>query len=435
MQTQEVTQSALERRIEMSVVLADVEKDVSTRLARMARTAKMPGFRPGKLPMKMVEQQYGQQIRSEVMGEAVERAFTEKVREQNLRVAGAPRIEPAEGAGEGQMAFAAIFEVYPEIVIGDLAAREIERPVLEVGEAEVERTLNVLRKQRATYEAVDRASEKGDRVVIDFTGRKDGEIFDGGQATDFAVEVGGGQMLPEFDAQLAGAKAGDSKAFDLTFPQEYHAANLAGQTVQFEITVKTVEGAVLPPLDENLAKALGVADGDLDKFRAEIKANLSREVTRRIQGRVRDQVFEALDAVCAFQVPKALVEGESMRMAEAARQDMAQRGMDVSKMPVQPEWFAEQATKRVKLGLAMSEIVGKHELQAKPEQVRGHIEDMAQTYERPEEVVRWFYSKPENLRNIEDAVVENNVIAWALSLAKTSDKVVAFEDLMGTQAG
>lgn len=430
MQTNEVTLGALERRIDLAVSLADIEKEVSERVKRVARTVKMPGFRPGKVPLKMVEQTYGPQVRSEVLGDAVESSFRKAVQEQNLRVAGMPTITPKDGAAEGSITFEASFEVFPEVVLGDLASTEIERPVLVVGDAEIERTIEVLRKQRTAFEKAERASQEGDRVVIDFTGRKDGEVFAGGQASDFPVVVGGGQMLPDFDAALRGVSAGESKTFDLTFPVEYHAKELAGQTVQFEITVKSVEAAILPEVDATFAQALGVADGDIAKMRAEIKANLEREVSRRIRARVRDQALEALSKAGSFDVPKALVDGESERMAEAAKQDLVQRGVDVKNVPVEKSWFSEQAATRVKLGLIVAHLVEKNDLQAKSEQIRARVDEVAQTYERPEEVVRWYYSKPENLRDVQDAVVEDNVVEWVLGQAKVAERSVSFEELM-----
>lgn len=430
MQTNEVTSSALERRIDMSVSLAEVETEVAERLKRLSRTVKMAGFRPGKVPAKMVEQSYGPQVRNEVLGDKVESAFTKSVQEQNLRVAGYPSIEPKEKSAEGTMEFTATFEVFPEVVVGSLSDVAIERPTLEVADAEVDRTIEVLRKQRATFDKADRASEEGDRVVIDFTGRKDGEEFEGGKASDFPVVLGGGQMLPDFDKALHGLKAGESKTFDLTFPADYSAQQLAGQTVQFEITVKSVEAAVLPAVDETFAKALGVASGDITEMRAEIKTNLEREVSRRIRARLRDQALDVLAKACAFEIPKALIENESERMAEAARQDLVKRGVDVKNVPVEKGWFTEQATSRIKLGLIVAEIVGKNGLQARPDQVRARVDELAQTYEQPQEVVRWYYSKPENLRDIEDAVVEENVVEWVMGQAKVSDKVFTFEELM-----
>ncbi|PLK47514.1 trigger factor [Uliginosibacterium sp. TH139] len=430
MQTNEVTLGALERRIDLVVNLAEVEAQVAARLKNLGRTVKMAGFRPGKVPLKMVEQSYGPQVRNEVLGDAVEAAFSKTVQEQNLRVAGYPNIVPKETSVEGKMEFVATFEVFPEVAVGDLAASEIERPSLAVGDAEVDRTIEVLRKQRTTFVKAERASQEGDRVTIDFTGRKDGEVFEGGQASDFPVVVGGGQMLPDFDAALRGLNVGDSKTFDLTFPAEYHAANLAGQTVQFEITLKAVEAPVLPEVDATFAQALGVPNGDTAKMREEIKANLEREVARRIRARVRDQALEVLSKACAFDVPKALVDGEAGRMVEAAKRDLVQRGVDVKNVPVSKDWFTEQASNRVKLGLIVAEVVGKNSLNAKPEQIRARVDDLAQTYEKPEDVVRWYYSKPEHLRDIEDAVVEDNVVEWVLGQAKVSDKGFTFEELM-----
>ena len=300
----------------------------------MARTVKMPGFRPGKVPMKIVAQTHGGQARGEAVGAAVEKAFGEKVREQNLRVAGYPRIEPKEGAADGTLEFTATFEVYPEITVGDLGEQKIERPALTVGDAEVDKTLDVLRKQRTTFSATDRAAAEGDRVVIDFTGRKDGEVFEGGQAQDFPFVIGAGAMLKDFETAVTGLKADESKTFDMTFPADYHAQHLAGQTVQFEIAVKKVEAPVLPEIDADFARSLGVADGDVAKLREEVKGNLEREVKRRIQAKVKEQVMDALVAVTPIEVPKALVQAESQQLAENARRDLEMRGLKTKDIPV-----------------------------------------------------------------------------------------------------
>lgn len=437
MQTNQEIQSplsALERRIDMAVAVEEIDKDVENRLKRMARTVKMPGFRPGKVPLKIVAQTYGPQARSEAIGAAVERAFGEKVREQNLRVAGYPRIEPKEAAGEGALEFSAVFEVYPEVVVGDLSTQAVERPALTVGDAEVDKTIDVLRKQRTTFEATDRAAQEGDRVVIDFAGRKDGELFEGGQAQDFPFVLGAGSMLKDFEAAVTGLAAGAGKTFDMTFPEDYHAKHLAGQAVQFEITVKKVEAPKLPEIDGDFAKALGVADGDVAKLREEVKANLEREVKRRIQAKVKEQVMDALLAVTPIEVPKALVEAEAGQLAENAKRDLAARGMDTRNIPVEPAWFGDQAMRRVKLGLIMAEAVKANELHAKPEQIRALVEEMAQSYEDPSELVRWYYAQPERLAQAEAVVIEDNVVGWVLSKAQTSDKAIAFDELMGNAA-
>jgi len=426
--------SALERRIDITVALADIEKEVDARLKRMARTVKMPGFRPGKVPMKIVAQTHGGQARGEAVGAAVEKAFGDKVREQGLRVAGYPRIEPKEAQGEGALEFSAVFEVYPEVTIGELTGQKIERPVLAVGDAEVEKTIDVLRKQRTTFSAVDRAAADGDRVLIDFTGRKDGEVFEGGQAQDFPFVIGAGAMLKDFETAVLGLKAGESKTFDMSFPADYHAQHLAGQAVQFEVTVKAVEEAVLPVVDADFAKSLGVADGEVAKLREEVKANLEREVKRRIQARVKEQVMEALIAVTPIEVPKALVQAEAQQLAENARRDLEMRGLKTKDIPVDPSWFGEQAERRVKLGLIMAELVKVNELHAKPEQVRALVEEMAQSYEDPAELMRWYYAQPERLAQAEAVVIEDNVVAWVSSKADATDKEVAFDELMGNAA-
>jgi len=425
--------NALERRIDLSVAIADVEKDMEQRLKRIGRNVKMPGFRPGKVPFNIIKQQYGEQARYEVLSECLDRAFVDSVNSQKLRVAGQPRIEPKQSESTTHMEFSAIFEVYPEFTPGDVSAAEIERPVLEVSDAEIDKTLDILRQQRVRYEAVERAAEKGDRVVIDFLGKKDGEPFQGGSATDYPFVLGQGMMLSDFEKAVEGCKAGESKTFDLTFPAEYFAKDLAGQAVVFEITVKQVMGPKLPEVDAEFARSMGVADGDVAKMREEIAANLRREVKRRIEARLKDQVMEALLKANPIDVPNALVELEIQRLMQNAAKDLEQRGMKTKDFPLQPEWFGEQAKRRVSLGLILAEVVKTEKLQAKPEQVRVIVEEAAQSYEEPEELVRWYYAKPERLSEVEGVVIENNVVDWVIGKAKVTDKAVGFEELMGRQ--
>lgn len=424
--------NTLERKINMSVVAADVEKNVAARLARMARTVKMPGFRPGKVPLKLVEQQYSAQARSEAFTEAVQHAFGAAVREQNLRVAGFPKIEPEESTEPGKVFFSATFEVYPEVVAADLAGKALERAVLTVGDAEVEKTLDVLRRQRVTYVSADKGATKDDRIVMDFRGTREGEVFEGGVAEDFPVVLGVGALLPEFEANVEGLKAGDSKTFSLTFPVDYQAKDLAGSVVQFEVTIKTVEAPVLPDLSAEFARSLGVPSGDIEQLKAEVRSNLEREVKKRLQARVKNEVMNLLLETHEFEVPSALVEQESQRMADEARANLASRGMNVKDIPVEPAWFAEQATRRVRLGLVVAEIVKRNELYAKPEQVRAVVEEQAQSYEDPADVVRWYYSDTQRLAQVEALVVEDNVVDWVLSVAAVSDKAVEFDELMAT---
>ena len=434
MQTNPQAASPLERRIDMTVPMAEIEKEVAQRLKKMARTVKMPGFRPGKVPFKMVEQQYGAQARNEAIGEAVEKAFGNAVREQNLRVAGYPRIEPKGGEDASRLEFSAVFEVYPEVKLNGFGDKIIERPQLDVGEAEVDKTIEVLRKQRTTFSATERAAEKGDRVVIDFTGKLNGEAFQGGQATDYPVVLGEGRMLPDFENGIAGLKAGESRTFDLTFPADYQVTELAGKQVSFDVTLKRVEAPQLPEVDAAFARSLGIEDGDVAKMRAEIRANLESEIRKRIKARIKEQAMQALLDANPLDVPKALIEQESESMAEAARQDLASRGADIRNMPVDATWFATQAERRVKLGLIIAEAVKENALHAKPEQVRALIDEQAESYEKPEEVVRWYYAQPQRLAQVEALAIEENVVNWVVANVQATDKAASFDELMGNAA-
>lgn len=435
MQANLETIGALERRLDVSLPTAEIDSEVENRLKRLTRTVKMHGFRPGKVPYKVVAQHFGMQVRQEVLGDAMQRSFGEAVRRQNLRVAGSPRFEPeplAEGAPEFR--YSATFEVYPEVVVGDLSNVTIERPRLEVGEAEVERTLEIMRRQRARYEPVERAAREGDRVLLDYRGTLAGAEFPGSSAKGQPVVLGEGRLLPDFERQLVGMKPGESKAFDLRFPDDYHGKEIAGKTARFEVTVREVAEPHLPEVDAAFAKSLGVEDGDLARMRSEIKANLEREVKARLKARVKEQVMQALLDATPIEAPRALVQMEVERLRQAARTDLAARGLVLAPdAPLPPELFERQARRRVNLGLILGELVRTHQLHPRPEQVRAQVEEQAQSYERPEEVVKWFYSSPERLGEIESLVMEDNVVAWALGVARVVDKTIAFDELMGNK--
>lgn len=425
------TANALERRIDLSIALADLDKDVDQRLKRLGKNMKMSGFRPGKVPAHIIRQQYGEQARHDALSETLGSLFSEAVTAQKLRVAGSPKIETRAGGSTTHIEFSAVFEVFPEITLSDLAAIEVERPTLEVGPAEIAGTIEILRKQRVRYEPVDRAAASGDRVSIDFLGKKDGVPFQGGQGQDYQFVLGEGKMLADFENAVIGTRPGESKSFEMTFPSEYFSKELAGQTVTFEITVKEVGEAILPEIDADFARALGVDDGDLVKMRSEIEANLRREVKKRLQAKVTAQVMDSLLQANPIDVPSALIEKEIERLMQVARQDMEQRGMKVKDLPMQREWFVEQATRRVRLGLILAEIVKLNDLKARPDQVRAQVEEAAQSYEHPEEVVRWYYAQPERLGDFESAAIEANVVDWVLAAVKVQDKPVAFAELMG----
>lgn len=438
------TLGKLERRITISFPLTDVRTEVEKRLKVQARTAKAPGFRPGKVPLKMVAAQYGYQIESEVLNDKVGRAFNDAANENNLRVAGFPNIVPKEEAAEGQLAFDATFEVYPEVVIGDLTAVEIETVQAEVSEAEIDKTIDILRKQRVHFHTKGEAGEhgdggepiaaNGDRVTVDFVGAIDGVEFPGGKAEGYAFVLGEGRMLPEFEAATLGLKVGESKTFPLSFPEDYHGKDVAGKTASFTITLQKLEWAHLPEVDAEFAKSLGVADGDLAKMREDIKVNLQREVAGRVKARNKEAVMDALIKVAELDVPKTLIAQDSERLAEMTRQDMAQRGMNVKDVPFPAELFAEKAERRVRLGLILSQLVGDNNLQATPEQVKAQIEDFAQSYEDPREVLKYYYSDRRRLGEIEALVLEENVVTYVLGLSKVTTKAVAFDELMGSNA-
>ncbi len=416
----------------MSVTADAVEKEVGERLRKLARTMKMPGFRPGKVPMRMVEQSYGPQVHAEVLGDHVSKALTEAIDEHKLRVAGQPQIARREDAPEGEFGFTATFEVYPDVALGDVAGLQIERAACEVGDAEVDKTIDILRRQRVTWEPVERAAQDGDRLTIDFAGTLDGVPFDGGTASDFQFQLGEGRMLPDFETGTRGAMPGEKKSFPVTFPEEYGAKELAGKTAQFEVTLKTVEQPVLPALDESFAKQFGVADGSLEKMRADVRANLEREVAQRLRNRTKSAVMEALPSIATLELPKALVASEGESLVERARADLQQRGVDAKNIPIPADAFTEQAEKRVRLGLLVAELVKKHGLQAKPDQIRKQIEEFAQAYENPAEVVRYYFSDRNRLAEVEAIVVEQNVVDWVLANARVADKALAFDELMGT---
>lgn len=435
MQANLETLGQLERRLSIAVPMSEIEGEVETRLKKLSRTVKMHGFRPGKVPLKVVAQQYGPQVRQEVLGDTLEKTFGAAVKEQNLRVAGYPRFEakaPADGAQ--QFEYSATFEVYPDIALGDVSSATIERPVLEVSDQEVDKTLEVMRKQRVAYDAVQRAAQEGDRVTLDYRGTIDGQEFAGGTAQNQQIVLGEGRLLPDFEKNLSGMQQGDAKAFELRFPDDYHGKDVAGKAATFEVKVSEVAAPRLPEIDAEFAKSLGVADGDIAKLRQEVRENLEREVRGRLKSRAKDKAMQALIDTTKLEVPKSLVTMEVERMQQSTRQDLAARGVKVTgETPLPTDLFESQAQRRVTLGLILAELVKAHQLQPKPEQVKAMVEEQAQSYERPEEVVRWFYQSPERLRDIESLVLEDNVVDWVMKTAKVQDSPVAFDELMGNR--
>jgi len=428
------TLEKLERKITLTVPVTAIQTEVDARLKKLARTVKMDGFRPGKVPMNVVAQRYGYSVQYEVLNDKVGEAFAQAANEAKVRVAGQPRISEKEGAPEGELNFDAIFEVYPDVKLADLSTVELEKVTAEVSNEAIDKTIDILRKQRRTFaqRGLGDAAVDGDRVTIDFEGKIDGEAFAGGKAEDFQFLVGEGQMLKEFEDAVRGMKSGESKTFPLAFPEDYHGKDVAGKTADFLVTVKKVEAAHLPEVNEALAKSLGIADGTVDGLRTDIRKNLEREVKFRLLARNKSAAMEALVAKAELDLPQSIVQSEVDRLKEGARADLKQRGIkDADKAPIPDDIFRPQAEQRVRLGLVVAELVKANDLHAKPEQIRAHIEELAASYERPEDVSRWYYSDNQRLAEVEAVVIESNVAEFVLSKAKVTEKAISFEELMG----
>lgn len=426
------TVSALERRLNASIPQQAIRSEVSARLKKIGRTAKLAGFRPGKVPEKILAQHYGAQAHQEALGDVLQSSFVEAAQRNNLKVAGNPQFEiKTNDLNADLIEFSATFEVYPEVLIGDLSGETVERLTYELTQADVENTIATLRKQRATFEEVDRAAQAEDQVRIDFVGKLDGEVFQGGEARDYPFVLGAGRMLPEFEAAVTGMKAGDSKSFDMTFPADYHGKDVAGKQVTFTVTLHKVEAPKLPEVDAGFAEAIGIEGGDVSKMEGEIRTNLQRELTRRLKVRNKEAAMDALLKAAQFDVPKALVEWEARNIMQQTARDMESRGMKMKDMTLPPELFAERAERRVKLGLIFDDLAHKHDLKAKPEQVRAMVDDYAQSFDQPEDVARWFYANPAQLQEIENLVLEENIVGWTMGQATTTEKTAAFNELMG----
>ena len=427
------TLEKLERKMLLSMPLASIQSEVTARLKKLARTVKMDGFRPGKVPMNVVAQRYGYNVQYEVMNDKVGEAFATAANEAKLRVAGQPKISEKEGAPEGELNFEAVFEVYPEVKMGDLTTAEVEKVTTEVSDAAIDKTVEILRKQRRTFSQrpQDEAAQDGDRLTVDFEGKIDGEPFDGGKAEDFQFILGDGQMLKEFEEASRGMKTGESKTFPLAFPADYHGKDVAGKTADFMVTVKKIEAAHLPEVNEALAKSLGIEDATVDGLRADIKKNLDREVKFRLLARNKAAVMDALVASAELDLPNASVQAEMQRLLEGARADLKQRGIkDADKVSIPEDVFRPQAERRVRLGLVVAELVRANHLQATMDQLKAHIQELAASYEKPSEVERWYFGDNNRLAEVEAIVLENNVTDFVMSKAKVSEKAVSFDELM-----
>ena len=431
------TLEKLERKITLTLPTTVIQNEVNARLKKLARQVKIDGFRPGKVPMNIVAQRYGYSVHYEVMNDKVGEAFNQAAMEAQLRVAGKPRISEKEQAPEGEMAFDAIFEVYPEVKMQDLGQVTIDKLKADVTDEAIDKTVEILRKQRRTYaqRSLDSAAETDDRVTVDFEGKIDGEPFDGGRAQDFQFAVGEGQMLQEFEAAVKGMKVGESKTFPLAFPPDYQGREVAGKTADFMVTLKKLEASHLPEVTDELAKSLGAADATVEGLRADIRGNLEREVKFRLLGRNKQAALDALVDNAELDLPNSIVQAELDRMVQGAREELKQRGIkDADKAPIPEDVFKPQAERRVRMGLVVSELVRQHGLQATPDQIKAHVEELSASYEKPIEVQRWYYSDNRRMAEVEGIVIEQNVTNYVFSLVKVNEKAITFDELMGQQA-
>jgi trigger factor len=427
--------SPLERNITVSIPVQHLEAEIQQRLKKLARTVKMQGFRPGHVPIKMVERHYGFQVRQEVVTDEVQQRFADAVKDQNYRVAGYPRFQPVPASeGAPNVEYTATFEVYPEITVGDLSKFEVTRPQTEVTDADVAKTMDTLRKQRAKFNNVDRAAVNGDLVNIDFEGLIAGQPFEGNKAANFTVILGEARMLPDFENSIVGMKAGETKTFPLTFPQDYN-EQLKGKTADFTVTVNQVAEPDLPPVDSEFAKTLGVASGDVEQLKREVRQNVEAEVTKRVKSTIKEQVMDALHQAATFEVPRSLLEAEIQRMQQQAVEDLKQRGMTQQEVTLPPQLFTDRAARRIKVGLVVAELVKRHNLEARDDQIRKLIEEHAQSFEQPEQLIRWYYADEGRLNEVRALVMEDNVVEWALGQMGVVEEKTSFDDLMGTKKG
>lgn len=421
----------LQRRLRIEVPEERIASEVQNRLKSLSRTTRIDGFRPGKVPFKLLQQRFGQQVRAEVIGETVQHSFYEAVTQEQLRPAGTPAIEPLETAAGSGLTYTATFEVYPEVELAAVDQLQLERPVCDIGEADIDRMIEVLRKQQRQLQPVERPLAADDMAVVDFTGRVDGEVFEGGKAEDFQVEIGAHRLIPGFEEGLIGAAPGETRTLKLSFPDDYHRADLAGRPVEFEVTIKEVREPKLPELDAAFFESFGVKEGGEEAFRSEVRRNMEREAEQSIRGRLKQVVMDALHKAHEVELPGALVETEQQRLLEQAKAQLQQYGASQSQLEgMSADTYAEQARKRVSLQLIISELIKAHEIKIEPQEVRALIEKTAAGYEEPEAVVNWYYADRSRLAEAEALVLEDKLVDWIVSQAKVTDKPLTFDALM-----
>ncbi|USD36649.1 MULTISPECIES: trigger factor [Ferrimonas] len=432
MQVSFETLEGLERRLTITVEAAEFEPKVTEKMKAEAKRVRLDGFRPGKVPVSVFKKRYGAAIRQETMGELMQQKFFEAIVEQKLNPAGAPRFEViASNEGE-DLQFAALFEVYPEVELQGLSDIEIEKPVCEVTDADVDTMIETLRTQHATFEAAEREAADSDKVKLDFEGSIDGEAFEGGKSEGFELVLGSGRMIPGFEDGILGKKAGEEFSIDVTFPEEYHAENLKGKVAQFAIKLHSVDAQVLPELNDEFVAKFGIEEGGLDALKAEIRKNMERELTQALKAKVKEQALDGLLKANEIDVPKPLVEGEINVLRQQAMQRFGnQQAQNMPELPA--ELFTEQAERRVRVGLLLGEVIKQKELKVEDERVNALIASMASAYEDPQEVVEYYNNNQEMMQNMRNVALEEQAVDALMADAKVSDKEVNFQEFMNQQ--
>jgi len=436
MQVSIETTSGLERRLTVGVPAERVDIEVNSRLQKAAKDVKLPGFRPGKVPMKVMRQRFGAGVRQEVLGEVMSQSFQEAVIQEKLRPAGQPSIEPRNLEAGKDLEYVATFEVFPDVDVVEMKDFAVEKPVAEVTDEDIDNIIEVFRKQQGSWDAVERAAVDGDKVNIDYVGTKDGESFEGGSAEASDLELGSGRMIPGFEDGIVGMNAGEGKTLQLSFPEDYHSEELKGAAVEFKVTLNSVLELAPAELDEDLFAKYGVEEGGEDQFRKEVGENMARELKNAIQGKLKQQVMDSmLEAHQSLEVPKSLVDQEITVMRNQMLQQFGGAGgqdLDLNSL-LPDEMFLENAERRVKLGLVMSEFITRNELRADADKVRETIEEMASTYQDPEEVINYYYSNQEQLSSVESKVLEDQVVEKLLDNANITENECSYQDAISQE--
>ena len=414
----------LERRMRVDLPPEQIEGEIEKRLRELARSARLPGFRPGKVPVKIMRQRYSRQVQQEVLSELVQSTFSQAISQENLRPAGAPTIEPDIDQDEKRYAYTASFEVLPSIELGSLEGKVVKRPAVEVTDADVDALIERLREQRKTWEGVERAAQDGDKLVISFVGTMEGETFEGGTGDDVEVVLGSGRMIPGFESGLLGALPGEERTLDLQFPENYRAEHLRSKDVSFSVSVKSVAEPVLPEVDAELAKAFGIDDGDLIRFRLDVRGNMERELKQRVQARIKASAMDLLLEVNQVDLPKVLIEEEIRTLKKQTRESAGGSSVELP-----DNLFEANARRRVALGLIIAEVVKVNGIEVDPRRVREAVEDMASTYEQPQEVIDFYYQSKEHLASVESLALEDQVVDWVMSQATVEDEVSTFQEM------